>query len=224
MLPKIIIHNVISLNGCLTGFEPNLERYYQIAGSYKHDAVLVGSNTAKAGFGMFLEKIPTEKESDFLKPDNIKNNPATLWVVPDSRGISQNLLHVLRQSEYCKDVIVLRSKKTPESYINYLKKRNYDYIQKGENHVDYKSALEILYDHYNLREIRCDSGGTLNSIILEKGLVDKISLLISPVIVSKGKNYLFGGFNSKKYNRNLKLIKNEIFDDNSILLVYKIIK
>jgi 2,5-diamino-6-(ribosylamino)-4(3H)-pyrimidinone 5'-phosphate reductase len=224
MLPKIIIHNVISLNGCLTGFEPNLERYYQIAGSYKHDVVLVGSNTAKAGFDMFLKEIPTEKKSDFVKPDNTEKNQAPLWVVPDSRGILQNLLHVLRQSEYCKDVIVLVSKNTPESYIKYLEKRNYDYIKIGVNHVDYKSALEILYNDYNVRDIRSDSGGTLNSILLEQGLVDKISLLISPVIVGKGDNYLFGGLNPEKYNSNLKLIKNEIFEDNSILLVYKVLK
>ena len=224
MLPKIIIHNVISLNGCLTGFEPNLERYYQIAGRYKHDAVLVGSNTAKAGFEIFLEEIPIEKESDFEKPENFVNNQVPLWIIPDSRGILQNLLHILRQSEYCKDVIVLVSKKTPEAYIKYLEKRNYYYIKTGEIHVDFKSVLERLYDDYNIREIRSDSGGTLNSILLEQGLVDEISLLISPVIVGKGKNYLFGGFKSEKHKGNLKLIKNEIFDDNSILLVYKIIK
>jgi len=43
MLPKVIIHNIVSLNGCLTGFEFNLKTYYEIAGTYKPNLVSVGS-------------------------------------------------------------------------------------------------------------------------------------------------------------------------------------
>ena len=49
MLPKVILHNTISLDGSLTGFEPNLEIHYQIARSYQADVHFVGSRTAKAG-------------------------------------------------------------------------------------------------------------------------------------------------------------------------------
>jgi 2,5-diamino-6-(ribosylamino)-4(3H)-pyrimidinone 5'-phosphate reductase len=224
MLPKIIIHNVVSLNGSLTGFEPNLEKYYEIAGNYVHDAVLVGSNTAKKGIDMFIEKIPPEKKSDFDKP--ISDDKTPFWIIPDSGGVMQNLLHVIRQSGYCKDVIVIISKKTPQSYIEYLKERNYDYILTGEDHVDLKSALEKLYKNYNVKSIRSDSGGTLNSILLKQGLVDKISILVSPVIVGKSKNYLIKDLNlkSEKSRIDLQLIKNEIIDENHILLVYKVIK
>ena len=162
MLPKIIIHNVVSLNGSLTGFDPNIEKYYEIAGSYKHDAVLVGSNTAKAGLKMFYEKIPPENKSDLEKPIVKSDDKTPFWIIPDSRGILQNKLHVIRQSGYCKDIIVLISKKTPTTYIKYLKERNYDYILTGKDHVDYKQALEKIYNGYNVRAIRMDSGGTLN--------------------------------------------------------------
>lgn len=226
MLPKIIIHNVISLNGCLTGFEPNINKYYEIAGSYKHDAVLVGSNTAKAGLEMFLEEIPPEKESDFVKPNIISDDPTPLWVIPDSRGILQNFLHVIRQSEYCKEIIVLISNKTPKSYKDYLEKRNYDYIKMGSYHVDLKLALKKLYNDYNIRTIRSDSGGTLNSILLEQGLVDKISILVSPVIVSNSEKHLIKSLNltPEKCKIDLKLIKNEIINDNYTLLVYQVKK
>jgi 2,5-diamino-6-(ribosylamino)-4(3H)-pyrimidinone 5'-phosphate reductase len=224
MLPKLIIYNTVSLDGCLTGFEPNLERYYEIAGNYKADTVLVGSNTAKTGMEMFLEEIPPEKDSDFKKPEIKSDDPTPLWVIPDSRGILQNILHVLRNTEYCKDVIILISKKTSKKYVNYLKERSYDYIIIGENHVDYKKAFEKLYHNYNVRVIRSDSGWTLNSILLEQGLADKLSLFISPIIVGNNKTNLFQNINSEKSKINLELVKNEIFDDNYILLVYKVKK
>ncbi|KYK20836.1 5-amino-6-(5-phosphoribosylamino)uracil reductase [Thermoplasmatales archaeon SG8-52-4] len=226
MLPKIIIHNVVSLNGSLTGFDPNIEKYYEIARTYKHDAVLVGSNTAKAGLEMFYDKITPEKKSDFKKPILKSDDKTPLWIIPDSRGILQNKLHVIRQSGYCKDIIVLISKKTSKSYINYLKERNYDYILTGEDHVNYKQALEIIYDKYNVKAIRMDSGGTLNSILLSQGLVDKISILLSPVIVSKSNNYLIKKLNkaSEKGKIDLNLIKNKIVDKNHVLLIYKVIK
>ncbi|KYK30195.1 5-amino-6-(5-phosphoribosylamino)uracil reductase [Thermoplasmatales archaeon SG8-52-1] len=226
MLPKIIIHNVVSLNGSLTGFDPNIEKYYEIAGSYKHDAVLVGSNTAKAGLKMFYEKIPPENKSDLEKPIVKSDDKTPFWIIPDSRGILQNKLHVIRQSGYCKDIIVLISKKTPTTYIKYLKERNYDYILTGKDHVDYKQALEKIYNGYNVRAIRMDSGGTLNSILLSQGLVDKISILLSPIIVGKSNTNLIKSLNktSEKSKIDLELIKNKIVDKDHVLLVYKVKK
>ena len=139
----------MSLNGCLTELEPNLEKYYEIAGTYKHNAVLVGSNTAKKGIETYLEEVPPETDEAFLKPEKKSDDLRPIWIIQDSKGIMHNLLHVIRQTEYCKDVIVLISKKTKEAYIKYLKKRNYDFIITGEDHVDIKKALEILYSDYN---------------------------------------------------------------------------
>ena len=55
MLPKVIIHNSVSLDGSLTDFEPNMALHYQIAGNYKPDAHLIGSNTVKVGTELYGE-------------------------------------------------------------------------------------------------------------------------------------------------------------------------
>ena len=49
MLPKIIIHNSISIDGSLINFEVNMVLHYKIAGSFNAEMHLVGSNTAKIG-------------------------------------------------------------------------------------------------------------------------------------------------------------------------------
>ena len=53
MLPKVVIHNSVSLDGSLTGFEPDMQLHYQIAGSYKPDAHLIGSNTVKVSVELY---------------------------------------------------------------------------------------------------------------------------------------------------------------------------
>ena len=52
MNTEIIIHNSISLDGSLTGFMPDMELHYKIAGEYNPDAHLIGSETIIKGTEM----------------------------------------------------------------------------------------------------------------------------------------------------------------------------
>jgi 2,5-diamino-6-(ribosylamino)-4(3H)-pyrimidinone 5'-phosphate reductase len=224
MLLKIIIHNELSVDGCITGFDHNLEKFYEIAGRYEVDAVLVGSNTVKSGIEMFMDKIPEETKKDFLKPEILSNDDRPFWIIPDSRGILKGLLHTIRRTDYCKEIIVLISEKTPKKYIDYLKKRNYTLYKFGNDHVNLKSALSYLSDKYKIKKIRSDSGGILNGILIEQGLANELSLFVSPFLVGKNNIHLFGNLNLKNNNIKLELVKNEIIDQDYLLLVYKIKK
>ncbi len=221
MLPRVVMHNTISLDGSIRDFEFDVGLHYQIAARFKADFRLIGSATAKTGIEMFLEKIPSEQKSDFEKPCIDATDERPFWVVPDSRGILENLLHVYRSSGYCKDVIVFASKKTPKSYLDYLKERNYDFILAGDDHVNYRKALEMLNERYNTKIVLTDSGGTLGSILLENRLVSEISLLISSVLVGKKSTNLFRNLGPSIM---LKLTKNEVLDNNHLWLVYKVLE
>jgi len=65
VLSKVIIHNSTSLDGSLTNFEPNMKLHYQLAGSYKPSAHLIGSNTIKVGVELYENGVPPEEEKDF---------------------------------------------------------------------------------------------------------------------------------------------------------------
>lgn len=222
MLPKVVIHNSVSLDGSTTGFNANLEVHYGIMGSYEPDAMIVGSNTAKTGTEFFCQKIPPEEESDFKKPEIQPDDTRAYWMIADSKGILEGLMHVFRRSEYSKDVIVLVSEKTPEPYINYLKERNYDFIRAGADRVDIKQALEIANERYGFKLVVSDSGGILNSILLEKGLVEEISLVLTPEIVGKNGTNLFRGV--EKSGIQLELTRNEIVEKKYVHLVYRVLK
>jgi len=218
MLPKVIVHNSVSLDGSLTNFEPNMGLHYQIAGNYKPDAHLVGSNTVKVGVKLYGEGVPLEEKSDFVKPERAKSLP--LWVVPDTAGVLKGLLHTCRRFEYCRDVVVLVSEETPEDYLVHLRERNYDFHVVGKRHVDLRLALELLSAKYKVKTVLTDTGRILGNLLLEQGLAHELSLLVHPVIVGREKAYtMFGNVvNGVK----LKLRKQEALGKGYVWLVYKV--
>ena len=141
MLPKVIVHNSISLDGSLVNFDVNMELHYQIAGKYNPDARLIGSNTIKTGIDLYGNSPPEDKK-DFRKPKRGDDLP--YWIIPDTRGILKGLLHEVRRFEFSKDVIILISKETPKEYIKYLKNRNYDYHVLGRKKIDLEKSLKFL--------------------------------------------------------------------------------
>jgi 2,5-diamino-6-(ribosylamino)-4(3H)-pyrimidinone 5'-phosphate reductase len=222
MLPKLVIHNSISIDGSTTGFEANVIIHYKILSSFQPDAMIVGSNTAKTGTQFFCDKIPPEEEVDFHKSKIQSDDNRAYWLIADSKGVLEGLLHVFRRSEYCKDVIVLVSERTPEPYIDYLKERNYDFIRAGADRVDVRHALEIANDRYGFELVVSDSGGVLNSILLEHGLVEEISLILNPEIAGKSGTNLFR--NLEKGGTQLELIRDEIVEKKYVHLVYRVLK
>ena len=139
---EVILRNSISLDGSLTNFKPNMGLHYQIAGKYRPDAHLIGSNTIKTGIELYGEGVPPEEETDHKKPTRDSNLP--YWVIPDTKGVLKGLLHTCRRFELCRDLVILVSERTPRDYIDHLEERNYDHHVVGEDHVDLKASLDLL--------------------------------------------------------------------------------
>jgi 2,5-diamino-6-(ribosylamino)-4(3H)-pyrimidinone 5'-phosphate reductase len=210
---KVIVHNSTSLDGSLLGFEVDMAAHYRIAGGFKADIHLVGSTTALEGLNMFYKKLPREQEKDFIKPKGKGKLP--LWVIPDTTGKLQGKLHVLRQSGYCRDIVILSTSSTPKGYLRYLTERNYDWHYMGKRPLDYSHAFGVLAKEYKARTVLTDSGKTLNGILLNSGLVDQISLLVYPVIVGGKQVALFAGVSAEV---KMKLAKSRPFSGKHWLL------
>jgi 2,5-diamino-6-(ribosylamino)-4(3H)-pyrimidinone 5'-phosphate reductase len=218
MKPKVIMHTQISLDGCIRGFDcPEL--YYVVAGGIDADMVLFGSNTVAMAF----EQVPPETEADFAKPEILPGDVRPFGIIPDSRGRLRNL-HAARNMGYLKDLIILVSETTPQEYLEYLKERNYDFIVAGKDHADYKKAFEILNERYGCRKIRTDTGGTLTSVLLGQGLVDEISLIVSPCLIGKAEYNVFRSL-SLPDRTELKLLKAEPVGEGGYLsLTYEVLR
>ncbi len=221
-LPRVIMHNSVSLDGAVSSFDIDMGLHYELAGAYGADATLIGSDTILAGIKLFGTDIPTEEKADFIKP--LKDRQLPLWIIPDTRGRLQGLLHYLRRTEYCRDIVILISESTDKNYIGYLKERNYDYFLCGKRHVDYRKALDILSEKYVVKTVMVDAGPTLNGILLEKGLVDEIHLLIAPFLVGVKSSKLFSRLGLKNGNMKLELLDCRKVRAETILLSYRVPK
>jgi 2,5-diamino-6-(ribosylamino)-4(3H)-pyrimidinone 5'-phosphate reductase len=218
MKPKIIIHTQVSLDGCRRGFE-DTGIYYRVAARFGEDAVLFGADTVLAAGEQW--QLP-EKEADFVKPESAPDDKRPLAVVPDSRG-RLRCLHLFRNMPYVRDAVVLVSRRTPDTYLAYLRDRNYDFIVAGDDHVDYCAALEALASRYDCRTIRTDSGGRLTNILLEQGLADELSLVISPCLVGDGSLHAFGSLVLQETVK-LELMSSEVLDGNYLNVHYNILE
>jgi 2,5-diamino-6-(ribosylamino)-4(3H)-pyrimidinone 5'-phosphate reductase len=178
MLPRVILHNAVSLDGRIDGFPMDLQQYYELISIWKEDATLAGSHT----FLKAASVAPPEDESAFVPPKMDPGDKRAILVIPDSRGRIRTW-HYLRTLPYWRHFVALCSKSTPGDYLEYLKQRHIDCIITGEDHVDLRTALEELYSRYAVKVVRVDSGGTLNGLLLRQGLVNEVSVLIYPSLV-----------------------------------------
>lgn len=178
MLPWVIIYNAVSLDGRITGFDADVELYYELASKWDVDAVLMGSNTVLIGFGVKPgQNIEESVEAFQPRLKDVDDRP--LLVVPDSKGQIRIWTEILKMP-YIRDVLVLCSRSTPSEYLNFLEERYIDYLVVGYQHVNLETALEELNTKFGVKKIRIDSGGVLNGILLSAGLVDEVRLLLHP--------------------------------------------
>ncbi|XHH09719.1 MAG: dihydrofolate reductase family protein [Candidatus Bathyarchaeia archaeon] len=221
MLPKVVIYDSVSVDGAIKDFDVNVPLHYMTAARFAADAYLIGSVTSKTGIEMFMQTIPPEEPKDFIKPEIDPNDQRPHWVIADSHGIMQGLMHVNRRSEYAKNIIVLVSNSTSKAYLDYLKERNYDTIKTGEDHVDLRVALEELNSRYGVKTLLTDTGGVLASVLLEQGLADEVQLLVTSEIVGKNAVNLF-----RTLNRMVKmeLLGSNVLEKEHVLLAYKVLK
>ncbi|WP_292518707.1 dihydrofolate reductase family protein [Methanoculleus sp.] len=192
MYPKVIIHNSVSLDHAVRGFEVDLGMHYGALLAFEPEAVLVGSATAKSGIEMFMDINEPEAEADRHRPVVRPDDPSPTSVIVDSRGVLKDLLHFYRNMEHTKDVVVLVSETTPEDYIDYLREREYPFIRCGKGRVDLKAALRELRERFGIARVVSDSGPDLNDVLVREGIADTISLIVHPVIVGEGEKKLLG--------------------------------
>lgn len=180
MLPHVVLHNEISVDGRMDWLTVDMGLYYGLAARWEADAMLSGSNTLLNAYPP--EQMQEEDEAVFEPPLRDPDDARQLLVIVDSRGRLRNW-HLLRREPYWRDVVALCSHSTPGTFLDYLDKRHIDYIVAGDDRVDLRAALKELKTRYGVKLVRVDSGGILNGVLLRSGLVDEVSILVNPSLV-----------------------------------------
>jgi 2,5-diamino-6-(ribosylamino)-4(3H)-pyrimidinone 5'-phosphate reductase len=179
MLPWVILHNEVSVDGRIEWLDVHMKLYYELAQRFVEDATLAGADTILSAPDEAEEETEEDMAAFAEEPDEDR---LPYLVVPDSRG-RVRIWHMLRRWPYWGRLIALVSDTTPIDYLEYLGDRNIDFVRKGDDHVDLRGALEELWERYDIRVVRTDSGGTLNGLLLKEGLVDEVSILLNASLV-----------------------------------------
>jgi 2,5-diamino-6-(ribosylamino)-4(3H)-pyrimidinone 5'-phosphate reductase len=182
MLPFVILHNSVSVDGHTTGFDVDMNTHYEIAGRFGTDAHLTGCDTLLAGDA----ELPPDGPGPYRPPTIDPDDERSLLVVVDSRGRLRKW-GALRDMPYWREPkVALCSRRTPEDYVQYLEERYVECVVAGEDRVDMRVALEAVNERYGVGRVLLDSGGTLSGVLLGHGLVNQVSLLVHPCLVGGG--------------------------------------
>jgi 2,5-diamino-6-(ribosylamino)-4(3H)-pyrimidinone 5'-phosphate reductase len=177
-LPKVILHMGLSVDGRDDWGAVSGSPYYELVARFQANVDLSGSKTIATAF---LPENPQEAFADIY--DLWANMPARpKLAVVDSKGRIDNY-HLIKKQPWWEDVIALCSATTPKDHLKYLEEQGVEYILAGEEQVDLAAALQTLHERYGVKVVRVDSGGILNGVLLRAGLVDEVSVVISPELV-----------------------------------------
>ncbi len=178
MLPYVIIHIGLSVDGRIDWGGGSDNPYYDLVREFKVDTDISGSNTVLKAF------LPEDPQNAFgqVYDQWIQIPDRPRLAVVDSRGRIKTW-NLIKRQPWWRDYISLCSEQTPAEHLRYLEEEQVTTIITGKKQVDLREALETLNDRFEAQRIRLDCGGILNGLFLREGLVNEVSLVISPTLV-----------------------------------------
>ncbi|WP_051304014.1 dihydrofolate reductase family protein [Calidithermus chliarophilus] len=214
--PKVVVHNVASLDGRITVAPGVLllrgdERWSAVAGSdedaYERVKALYHPEVLLEGSGSFVppgaepEPLPAAGGDprglyeDYL-PEAVVGRPGRRWFAAvDSRG-RVRWFYKQFPGEAWRDwhLLVLVSRRTPPEYLAYLRGEAIPYLVAGGGRVDLRLALEKMAGRLGVRTVVSTGGGRFNGALLRAGLVDEVDLELFPALIGGSDTpSLFGG-------------------------------
>ncbi len=92
---------------------------------------------------------------------------------------------------------------------------------------DISEIARLINSRYGVKVLRADCGGTLNGVLLREGLVDEVSVLLSPCLVGGTEPrsiFIAPELESEEDTIGLRLQRMEKLDGDVVWLFYQVIK
>jgi riboflavin biosynthesis pyrimidine reductase len=185
MKPYVICHMMPSVDGRLRTDRWDVpkkghEEYERTAESYRPDAWVCGRKTMEE-FAKGRRKSSRNGRGRIPRED---------FVIPPERGkrlaiaIDPRGKLAWSENEIGGDpLVIVLSEDVPDSYLAFLRERGISYLfgAKKASEVDLGVVLEKLRGKFGVKKLMLEGGGETNGEFLRRGLVDELSLLLTPV-------------------------------------------
>jgi 2,5-diamino-6-(ribosylamino)-4(3H)-pyrimidinone 5'-phosphate reductase len=195
----------------ITGIKEGLKQYYDI----EKTTDLFSLNSGKV-----MEKVGSN-----IKKENVQKTDVSFIIIdnkPHLNNIGIEYFLKLSKTFY----LVTNNKGHP--VFQYKREKNLCIIY-HEKKINFQNLFQQLKIKHRIDSMTIQTGGTLNSILLREGLIDKISIVIAPALIGgKETPTLIDGeslqtFDDLKKIRPLKLIDIVRLNDSYINIKYEII-
>lgn len=193
----------VSVDGMTGGFAVDQARFYALATLWQEDVTLIGADTVLAEESALRHATPRALQSTEVRA------PGPVLAVVDSRARIRTW-ESLRELGYWSDVVALYADQTPARPLDSVIPE----LITGYEQVDLAETLDLLGSKYGAHVVRVDSHGRLLTALLELGLINELALLVHPVIVGTGRQWV----PAERYD--LRLANAEKFDGGTVWLRY----
>ena len=185
MRPYVVCHMMPSVDGRLRTDrwdvpEVSHKEYERTADTYHADAWVCGRKTME-------EFAKGRRKPKRARTDKI---PRTDYVIPREKGKRYAVAIDTRGKLAWSDnevegdpLIEVLTEDVPDSYLVFLREKGISYLFAGKKatDVDLRLALEKLRAKFGVKKLMLEGGGETNGSFLRQGLVDELSLLLTPV-------------------------------------------
>lgn len=194
MKPKVICHIMASVDGHIqverwtapaddVAEVDLMKTYSDIGKTLCTDAWTFGKNTVRDIFPDKTCIFPTgekdmEKDTPVGKPGMYvsERKSERLFISFDPEA---DIIYTASQLRGCDIVVVLDMHSATPRYLTYLRKMGISYVV-VENVMELGDVLETLNKKFGIKSISLQGGGLLNGAMLNKGLIDELSLVVYP--------------------------------------------
>jgi riboflavin biosynthesis pyrimidine reductase len=189
MKPHVICHMVTSIDGRIWGSRwrpqanvvPNLfeKLHDQLVAQHGGGSWLCGRVTAQEFARGKDKKEYPPSDRKFPRENWFARRDAKAWgIFLDAHGKA-----VWERSDIGGDpILVILTEAVSDRHLAGLRGDGVSYIFAGKTKIDLAAALETLNRELGIERLLLEGGGGANGALLRAGLVDEISLVVSPVV------------------------------------------
>lgn len=182
--PRVICHMATSIDGRIVTDRwpdaPAVRREYeQIHASYDADGWMCGRITMEPFAGGLRSDGEVARQhrgaarEDYTAPG--EHESFAVAIDPSGRLAWQS-------SDIDGDhVVAVLSERVSDEYLAFLRERGVSYVLAGKPDADLPLALEKIAARFGIQTLMLEGGGRINGGFLAAGLIDEVSVLVSPV-------------------------------------------
>jgi riboflavin biosynthesis pyrimidine reductase len=184
--PRVICHMMTSLDGrILTDGWPlspeGRKQYEQVHATYDADGWLCGRVTMEQHFAQ-----GTRPERDVAREH--RGGAREDWIAPGDHdsfafAIDTHGRLAWKTNDIDGDhVVAILSERVSDDYLTFLRERRVSYLLAGAPEIDLTLALEKVAARFGVKTLMLEGGGKINGGMLRAGLIDEVSVLVTPVV------------------------------------------